>query len=574
MLSPRSERPDSGQPSIRSIGFGIEIDAGATPRHARRPAILARTHRLFVYAFAALFAGLLGACATRPPASAFHRDASFAISQGEPTHIGDALDARALSHPGLSGFRLLRSGSTALEARLALANAAQRTLDMQYYIADEDDTGKLVLEAALRAADRGVRVRMLVDDLNFKDLDNVMLTLNHHPHIEIRVFNPFATAGEGVFAKVGNAMTQMNTLTRRMHNKALVVDNRIAVVGGRNIGDEYFDASPDRVFRDLDVIVAGPLVANVSASFDEFWNSDEAYPLRALNTTPIDEADIARVRQDLGAHWQHEFADIGQKPLYQSALADQLARETVGLVWARGEFLADHPRKVDGDPDYESPPAHRLGELVRAAQHSIDILSPYFVPHDRGVATLSALSEHGVQVRVLTNSLASTDAVAVHAGYSPYRLPLLSAGVELFEFKPVETPVHVGGLMGSRSRASLHAKAYVIDRRIAVIGSMNLDRRSVGLNTELTVVIHSAEIAAQVEAMFEHAIAPQSSYQVELASQAENALMKSLGHAPTSLVWVTEDDGMRRTYDYDPDAGLWRNVETGLFFVLPVKNQL
>lgn len=517
---------------------------------------------------------VLAACATRPPASAFHRDTSFAIPQSTPTHLGDALAAREVAHPGLTGFRLLRSGATALEARLALANAAQRSLDMQYYIADVDDTGKLMLEAALRAADRGVRVRMLVDDLNFKDLDNTMLTLNNHKNIEIRVFNPFATSGQGIFASVGNAMTDLDTLTRRMHNKALVVDNQVAIVGGRNLGDEYFDASPNLTFRDLDVIVAGPLVASVSASFDEFWNSDESYPLRALNPTAIDQADVDRVRHDLGEHWQREFGDIHDKPMYQSPLADQLTQEAVGLVWAPGELQVDHPEKIDADPDYESPPAHRLGELIRGAHHSVDILSPYFVPHDHGIETVTTLGKQGVHFRILTNSLAATDAVAVHAGYSPYRVPLLKAGVELYEFKPVATSVHVGGLMGSQSRASLHAKAYVIDRQIAVIGSMNLDRRSIGLNTELTVVIHSPEIANQVEDVFERAISPRTSYHVMLASDADVALKKSLGHPPESLVWITEDNGVQRDYGYDPDAGLWRRLETGLFFVLPVKDQL
>ncbi|HTJ93938.1 MAG TPA: phospholipase D family protein [Pararobbsia sp.] len=517
---------------------------------------------------------LLGACATRPPATAFHRDASFAIPQSLPTRLGDALTARELAHPGLSGFRLLRTGSTALQARLAMANAAQRTLDLQYYIADEDDTGKLVLEAALRAADRGVRVRMLLDDLNFKDLDDIMLTLNNHKNIEVRMFNPFATANEGVFAWMGNAITELDTLTRRMHNKAMIADNQLAIVGGRNLGDEYFDASPNLVFRDLDVVVAGPLVPQISASFDEFWNSDEAYPLHVLNDKTIDQADVDRVRKDLGEHWQREFADLDNKPMYQSALPDQLTHDTVGLIWAPGELQVDHPEKVDADPNYESPPAHRLGELVRGAHRSVDILSPYFVPHDRGIDTIRSLSEQGVHFRILTNSLASTDAVAVHAGYSPYRVPLLKAGVELYEFKPAQTRVHVGGLMGSQSRASLHAKAYVIDRQIAVIGSMNLDRRSLGLNTELTVVIHSPVIANQVEDVFEQAISLQTSYHVVLASQAEIGQMNSLSVPPSSLVWITQDHDIRRTYNYDPDAGIWRNLETGIFFVLPVKNQL
>ncbi len=271
----------------------------------------------------------LTACATRPPASDFPRTASFAIAPGTPTQLGDALAARERAHPGEDGFKLLSTGRAALEARLALANAAQRTLDMQYYIAAEDDTGKLILDAALRAADRGVRVRFLVDDLNFKDLGDVMATLNAHPDIEIRIFNPFATANQGPLARITNAMTHLDSLTRRMHNKALIVDNQVAIVGGRNLGDEYFDASPTLVFRDLDLLVAGPLVSQVSASFDEFWNSEQAYPLRALNTHRIEPADVERVRKDLDAHWQQEFADAAGKPLYQAPLS--------GIAHARGD---------------------------------------------------------------------------------------------------------------------------------------------------------------------------------------------------------------------------------------------
>jgi putative cardiolipin synthase len=517
----------------------------------------------------------LAACATRPPASDFKRETTSALPAGTQTRLGDALETREAAHPGDNGFKLLSTGDAALQTRLALANAAQRTLDMQYYIAAEDDTGDLVLNAALRAADRGVRVRFLVDDLNFKDLGDVMATLNAHPNIEIRVFNPFATASQGPMARVTNAMTHLDSLTRRMHNKALIVDNQLAVVGGRNLGDEYFDASPNLVFRDLDLVVAGPLVTQVSASFDQFWNSEESYPLRALNTRKFDRADIERVRKNLDAHWQKEFADTSNKPLYQSPLSDLLSHEAVGLVWAPGELQVDTPAKIDpANTDYESPPAHRLGELVRSAQTSVDVISPYFVPHDDGVGLVQSLTEHGVRFRILTNSLAATDAVAVHAGYSPYRVPLLKAGVELYEFKPLETSLHVGGLTGSRSRASLHAKAYVIDRKIAVVGSMNLDRRSVGLNTELTVVVHSPVIAEQVEKIFERAISPDVSYHVTLAPEREVRQMQTTSMTPSFLQWNTDDDGVHHRYNYDPDAGLWRNFISGIFSMLPVRDQL
>jgi cardiolipin synthase C len=517
----------------------------------------------------------LAACATRPPASDFKRETTSALPPDTQTRLGDALASREVAHPGENGFRLLSTGDTALQSRLALANAAQRTLDMQYYIAAEDDTGDLVLNAALRAADRGVRVRFLVDDLNFKDLGDVMATLNAHRNIEIRVFNPFSTASQGPVARVTDAMTHLDSLNRRMHNKAMIVDNQVAIVGGRNLGDEYFDASPNLVFRDLDLVVAGPLVTEVSASFDQFWNSEESYPLRALNTRRFDRADVERVRKSLDAHWQEEFADTSRKPLYQSPLSDLLAHDAVGLVWAPGELQVDTPAKIDpANTDYESPPAQRLRELVSGAQTSVDVISPYFVPHDDGVGLVKGLTGRGVQFRILTNSLAATDAVAVQAGYSPYRIPLLKAGAELYEFKPLETSLHVGGLTGSKSRASLHAKAYVIDRQIAVVGSMNLDRRSVGLNTELTVVVHSPAIAEQVNQIFERVISPDVSYRVTLAPAEEVAQMRGSSMTPSFLQWNTDDHGVHHIYNYDPNAGLWRNFISGIFSMLPIRNQL
>jgi putative cardiolipin synthase len=347
------------------------------------------------------------------------------------------------------------------------------------------------------------------------------------------------------------------------------------VVGGRNLGDEYFDASPDVVFRDLDLVVAGPLVSQVSASFDQFWNSEESYPLRALNTRTFDRADVERVRRELDAHWQKEFADAANKPLYQSPLSDQVTREAIGLIWAPGELQVDTPAKIDPDnPDYESPPAHRLRELIRSAHTSVDVISPYFVPHDDGVNVVQQLTARGVHLRILTNSLAATDAVVVHSGYSPYRVPLLRLGVDLYEFKPIQTSLHVGGLTGSRSRASLHAKAYVIDRQIAVIGSMNLDRRSVGLNTELTVVVHSPVIAEQVDKIFERGIAADVSYRVQLVPDAEFVGSSSTGVRSSQLEWVTEDDGVPHTYYHDPDASMWRHFITGIFSILPVRDQL
>ncbi|KVF62732.1 phospholipase [Burkholderia cepacia] len=484
---------------------------------------------------AGVLLSLVAACATHPPATTLDRPVSHALPPDTATPLRDALAAPEAAHPGQSGFRLLADGAQALQMRIALARAATKTLDMQYYIATEDTTGKLLLAAALYAADRGVRVRMLVDDLNFRDIDRVMAALNTHPNIEIRVFNPFG-ASQGMVERTANFFTRIDSFTRRMHNKAMIADNQIAIVGGRNLGDEYFSASPTLQFRDLDVLAAGPVTNDVSASFDTYWSSASSYPLRVLNHQSFDPKELDAMRDELG------------------------------LVWAPAEFKVDAPDKVAQPTDaYVSPPMQRLVELTRGAQREFLAFSPYFVPHDAGVKILGDTTARGVRVAILTNSLAATDAVAVQAGYGPYRVPLLQHGVELYEFK-AQPGRQRPRLFGSRSRASLHAKAYVIDRKILVIGSMNLDPRSAHLNTELALVIHSPALAEQVAQIFARAAQPDESYRVSLVTPA--------GGGTPELEWTGTDDGKPAVYHVDPHAGLLRNLMTGVFMLLPVDDQL
>ncbi|KVO74485.1 phospholipase [Burkholderia ubonensis] len=507
---------------------------------------------------------LVAACATHPSATTLERTVSHALPADAATPLGDALAAPVAARPGESGFRLLADGAAALQMRIALARAATRTLDMQYYIATEDTTGKLLLGAALYAADRGVRVRMLVDDLNFRDIDRVMAALNTHPNIEIRVFNPFGASQRDVMQRTAIFFTRIDRFTRRMHNKAMIADNQIAIVGGRNLGDEYFSASPTLQFRDLDVLAAGPVTRDVSASFDAYWASGSSYPLRVLNHQTFDPKDLDAMRDELRAHWRENAEPYNAKPLNATPLAQQIARGELGLVWAPAEFEADAPDKVAQPTDgYVSPPMRRLAELIRAAQHEFLAFSPYFVPHDAGVKILGDTTARGVRVAILTNSLAATDAVAVQAGYGPYRVPLLRHGVELYEYKARPGRPR---LLGSRSRASLHAKAYVIDREILVIGSMNLDPRSTHLNTELALVIHSPALAQQVATIFARATQPDESYRVQLAALS--------GPGASELTWIGTDEGVLRTYHVDPYAGLLRNVLTGVFMLLPVDDQL
>ncbi|AOK17755.1 phospholipase [Burkholderia cepacia] len=513
---------------------------------------------------AGVLLSLVAACATHPPATALDRPVSHALPPDTATPLRDALAAPEAAHPGQSGFRLLADGAAALQMRIALARAATKTLDMQYYIATEDTTGKLLLAAALYAADRGVRVRMLVDDLNFRDIDRVMAALNTHPNVEIRVFNPFGASQRDVMQRTANFFTRIDSFTRRMHNKAMIADNQIAIVGGRNLGDEYFSASPTLQFRDLDVLAAGPVTNEISASFDTYWSSASSYPLRVLNHQSFDAKELDAMRDELRDHWRKNADPYNAKPLNATPLAQQIARDELGLVWAPAEFKADAPDKVAQPTDaYVSPPMQRLVELARGAQREFLAFSPYFVPHDAGVKILGDTTARGVRVAILTNSLAATDAVAVQAGYGPYRVPLLQHGVELYEYKARPGRPR---LLGSRSRASLHAKAYVIDQQILVIGSMNLDPRSAHLNTELALVIHSPALAQQVATIFARVTQPDDSYRVQLAALS--------GPGASELTWTGTDEGVLRTYHVDPHAGLLRNLMTGVFMLLPVDDQL
>lgn len=545
---------------------------GLAPRHP--PRIVKAAARALVLCAALALSG----CATHPPATTLERTVSHALPPDASTPLADALAVQARAHPGESGFVVLPRGDEALQMRIAVARAATKTLDIQYYIAAEDTTGKLLLGAALYAADRGVRVRMLVDALNFKDIGRLMAALDAHANLEVRVFNPFGAPRLGMFARTANVFTRIDNFTRRMHNKAMISDNQIAIVGGRNLGDEYFNASPTLQFRDLDVLSAGPVTRAVSASFDAYWSSALTYPLPALNRRRYDAKDLDAARDALRAHWRANATPYNAKPLNATPLAAQIARNELGLVWASAEFTADSPEKIAApDDSYKSPPMQRLFALTRDAQREFLVLSPYFVPHDAGVNALGRLTARGVRVAILTNSLAATDAIAVQAGYAPYRVPMLERGVELYEYKPDPGRSRIG-MLGSRSRASLHAKAYVIDRKILVIGSMNLDPRSAHLNTELALVIHSPRLANEVANLFDEVTKPTISYRVTLAPDTPDtpgaAQTTGAGAPAWPLVWTEIADGQVRTYSVDPNAGFYRNLLTGLCLLLPIDDQL
>lgn len=515
---------------------------------------------------------LASACVPRSVASDYPREPTYALTDTQDTPLGHTIVSAAKGHPGMSGYYLITTGSDAFAKRVALIRSARRSLDMQYYIIRGDATGSILLQEVLFAADRGVRVRMLVDDMYTDAIDDNLSVFNAHPNIEIRSFNPRSTKGSPPFARIYNYLFDWDRVTRRMHNKALIADNQAAIVGGRNLGDEYFNASHNFNFNDIDMIAGGPVVRSISHSFDQYWNSESAFPLRALKVPQATKELAHKVRTEMQMNRDKFMKTEEAQTLREPSLHEALKRNNTKLLWAKGSLSVDDPRKLDAEPDEaRSKPAERIDSLLDNAKSEFIIISAYFVPRDEGVEWLHSLTKRGLRVRVLTNSLASTDVAAVHAGYARYRKALLEGGVELYEFKPQGSRPKQK-FRGSTSPASLHAKVYVIDRKHVVLGSFNLDPRSIELNTELAITIHSEILAGQILNMFNKSTQPSECYHVVLSDDSRR---EGVASHSTSLRWITqEEDGRMVTYDHEPAAGIVSHAVAGITSLLPVEDQL
>ncbi|MBS1135759.1 MAG: hypothetical protein H6R02_2900, partial [Burkholderiaceae bacterium] len=431
-----------------------------------------RRPTLFVAVIAATVA--LGGCATTLP-SLDNRVETSALADTGGTRLGRALSADVAAHPGKSGIHPLPGPRDAFAARGVLAGAADKSIDVQYYIWHGD------------------HVRMLLDDANTAGLDPTIAALDAHPNIEVRLYNPFVQRG----SRALGYLSDFTRLNRRMHNKSFTVDNQIAVVGGRNIGNEYFGAGGGVVFADLDVAAVGPVVREVSMEFDTYWSSPSAYPAASFVGNSGAEGTSAL---------KQRFAEIRADPasiayldaVRHTSLARDILARRVEFEWVETRAVFDDPAKtLDTTARTDVLLFPQLVKLIGKPRKSLDLISPYFVPRDDGTAALVALAGSGVQVRILTNSLAASDVSAVHAGYAKHRAALLKAGVQLYELKPTagrDAPVDRAGL-GSSSSAGLHAKTFAVDGKRVFVGSFNFDPRSARLNTEMGMVIDSPKLA-------------------------------------------------------------------------------
>ena len=500
----------------------------------------------------------LQGCTSLP--SLADRTLSTRLLDTADSRLGRSITPVAQAHVGLSGVVPLLNGRDAFAARVRLADVAERSLDVQYYIWHNDLSGTLLLEALRRAAARGVRVRLLLDDNNTGRLDEILASLDAQPNIEVRLFNPFTVRR---WRPLGY-LFDFARLNRRMHNKSFTADNQATVIGGRNVGDEYFGAGQDLLFVDLDVLAIGQVVDDVSRDFDRYWASASSYPSRLL-LPPVSPAFIATIEK-AGAAVEREPAAVE----YMQAIAnsqfmhDLLARR-LAFEWTQVHLVSDDPDKGLGLASDDELLWSRLKGVMKKTTRDLELVSPYFVPGERGVAFFASMAESGAKISVLTNSLEATDVVAVHAGYAKRRKPLLAAGVRLFEMKrtasaaPAQQERTSPGSSGS-SASSLHAKTFSIDGSRIFIGSFNFDPRSARLNTEMGFVIDSPGLAQSIAGTFAHHI-PASAYEVRLAPDG-------------SLRWVEHAGDKEIVHENEPGTTFWQRLGVSLLSLLPIESLL
>lgn len=493
-------------------------------------------------------AGTLASCASLP--SDVGRDESQALSDTGDTTLGRVIQPALERNPGLSGFHVLHGGAEAFARRIRMVQHAERSIDIQYYIWHFDLTGNGMYNTLLHAADRGVRIRILLDDLDTAGKDETLHLIDHHPNIEIRLYNPFAHRDRrGVDFAVDTGR-----VNHRMHTKTLTVDNQVTVFGGRNIGDEYFAADTELGFNDVDALAVGPIVQEVSEQFDLFWNSQNVYRLRAFAADLVIEPQ----QMQLFRQQSDEEMDAARASPYAAVLNEleahgEVGVESLNLSWSEWFLAYDHPER-DGleDIDAETNLAPKLLRAMAEASDELLIVSPYFVPAERLTQFLTDRVKQGVTVKVLTNSLQSNDVALVHAGYMRYREDLLAGGVELYEYKATRTK-SAGDEVGRKSiqaaKSSLHAKLFGFDREHLFVGSFNLDPRSIVLNTELGAYFRKPEVARGLSQVFESDIT-RIAYRVQLDEDGE-------------LEWITRNEnGEEMRVEHDPDTTFWKRFGT------------
>ncbi len=499
-----------------------------------------------------LLLGIAAGCATLPPP--IDKPHVEAIAASADTALGRLA---AASHPGgeLSAFRPLPLSAYAMDARLTLARTAQRSLDVQYYLLQNDVTGHALTRALRDAAARGVRVRLLVDDLYTADNDEMLVRLAAHPNIEIRLFNPFPSGRAFALTRWVFSLGDFARVNHRMHNKLFIADGAFAVAGGRNMADEYFFSSKSGNFVDFDLLITGDAVPRLARIFDTYWNSPRIYPLGEIERSPLPperlRAEFETLTADAKAAYPAPPADQPDLLGYRPVSAD-LVRQPFDLLRGRIQVFADDPEKVSGRSESGTDPTtvtSIVGRAMSQARSELVVGSPYFIPGKLGMDGLAVARSNGVQVDIITNSLASNDEPLASAAYGHYRVAMLRLGVNLFETDT--TQLHndelIGQALGSTVGRS-HSKLIVIDRRTTFVGSMNLDFRSSRVNTELGMLVESPELAEKVLSLAER-VKSVGSYRLRLDKSGRH------------VQWVSTWNGTEQVLDDEPGVGLGTRLQ-------------
>lgn len=484
------------------------------------------------------------------------------MTQAQKGRFAQALEPLLAQHPGLSGVLPLVNAREAFAARVVLARQAQYSLDVQYYIWRNDRTGTLLFEALHEAADRGVKVRLLLDDHNTAGLDAILIGLQSHPNIEVRLYNPLRLRRP----RFVNYLVDFKRVNRRMHNKAFIADEQVLISGGRNIGDEYFGAHDDLVFADLDALMVGPVVAEANQQFADYWHSALAVPLAKLFTLTKAQS-LDRLERRASVIESDPFAKKYVDAIRNLPFVQNFRARDIEFVWASVQLVADDPKKTLGIANQKQHLAYQLQQVIGSPTQCVRLVSPYFVPTSEGTRQLCELAQQGVAISILTNSLEATDVAVVHAGYAKWRKQLLQAGIEIYEVQKVsplarkqERKLRRQRLKGKErfggSASSLHAKTFSVDKQRIFLGSFNFDPRSLQLNTELGFVIHSAQLAEKIDSAFTNTI-PNYAYRVGINHNG-------------NLYWE-ERLGPRITRYYnEPGVSWWRRLGMRTLAKLPI----
>ncbi|MBE9475661.1 MAG: phospholipase D family protein [Proteobacteria bacterium] len=496
------------------------------------------------------------------------RDTSTVLGDGTSSAFGKAFAPLLAQNPDKSGLLMLEDGLDAFVARIALVRQAQISLDVQYYMFRHDLVGRLLIKELLDAADRGVRVRLLIDDIYGEDGDYIWATMVTHPNISVRLYNPFVRG----YVKALQFITDLMRINHRMHSKTFTADNQITILGGRNIGDEYFDATSELAFADLDALVIGAVVPTVSKQFDEYWNNRHSYPVTTLiagvagKELPV--GALAALQAELEAKSKSRDTEAYRNAVSTSPLAIALREKTVAFSFSEADIIHDSAEKLTRIRKtwQDDLMFAKLAPYIRQAKTDLTLISPYFVPGHKGADAICKLRANGVRVRILTNSLSSNDVAAVHTGYIRHRKQLLRCGVEIYELNEKikkDQGARFKWLRGLE-KSSLHAKTLVIDKRVMYVGSFNFDQRSLNLNTEIGIVFEDAEIAGHAVELFDENIS-MAAFRVELVGDTNRN---------GKLRWTGVEDGETVVFYKEPYASLFRRVSTQLMRLLPIDSFL